>query len=399
MRYQRGGFISDFYNPLEVPDAPTIGTATAGDGSASVTFTAPSDVGGSAITEYGAVSTPGGITGTSASSPVTVAGLTNGTSYTFQVWAINSYGPSAYSGASGSVTPAQLQRGIFAGGYTGSYINVISYISISSTGNATYFGDLTVNVSGLAGASSSTRGVFGGGTNSPGGNQETNVIGYITIATTGNATDFGDLATKRYALTACSNNSRALFAGGYSDISGSRISSIDYITIATTGNATNFGNLYDAVTGPMGCASPTRGLFAGGYTQFGSRLSTIGYVTIASTGNTTSFGDLTEGRFDGAACSSSTRGVFAGGYITTNTIDYVTIASTGNATDFGDLTVSARSLAGTSSETRGVFGGGTSINVIQYITIASTGNATDFGDLLSSTGSLAACSNCYGGVQ
>jgi hypothetical protein len=71
-----------------------------------VTFTAPSNVGGSAITNYYAVSNPGQITASSVTSPVTVTGLTNGTSYTFTVWALNSFGPSAYSAASGSVTPS-----------------------------------------------------------------------------------------------------------------------------------------------------------------------------------------------------------------------------------------------------------------------------------------------------
>jgi hypothetical protein len=100
------GFVSSFYDPLKNPNAPTVGTASAGDTQASVTFTAPSNVGGSAITNYYAVSNPGQITASSVTSPVTVTGLTNGTNYTFTVWALNSFGPSAYSAASGSVTPS-----------------------------------------------------------------------------------------------------------------------------------------------------------------------------------------------------------------------------------------------------------------------------------------------------
>jgi hypothetical protein len=104
-RYQ-AAIITASYNGLLVPNAPTIGTATAGAGSASVAFTAPSNVGGSAITSYTAISSPGGITGTGASSPVTVSGLTNGTAYTFTVVATNSYGSGPASAASNSVTPA-----------------------------------------------------------------------------------------------------------------------------------------------------------------------------------------------------------------------------------------------------------------------------------------------------
>ena len=123
MRYP-AGFISAFYNPLKNPDAPTIGTATGGNASASVTFTAPSDVGGGAITGYSVVSTPGGLVGTGASSPVTVSGLTNGTAYTFKVWATNAYGPSGLSAASNSVTPALAIGSAYGGGYYAGQIGV-----------------------------------------------------------------------------------------------------------------------------------------------------------------------------------------------------------------------------------------------------------------------------------
>jgi hypothetical protein len=106
-RYQ-GGFITASYNGLKVPNAPTIGTATAGNLSASVTFTAPSNVGGGAITGYTVISSPGSITGTGTSSPVTVSGLTAGTSYTFTVVATNAYGTGPASAASNSATPKNI---------------------------------------------------------------------------------------------------------------------------------------------------------------------------------------------------------------------------------------------------------------------------------------------------
>jgi hypothetical protein len=89
-----------------VPGAPTIGTATGGNAQASVTFTAPADPGVPAITGYIVTSNPEGITASGGSSPIVVTGLTNGTSYTFTVQAINATGTSPSSAASNSVTPS-----------------------------------------------------------------------------------------------------------------------------------------------------------------------------------------------------------------------------------------------------------------------------------------------------
>ena len=112
-----GGLISAF-NSLKVANAPTIGSATAGNQKACVAFTAPSCVGGGAITSYIAVSNPGFKTGTGTTSPITVSCLTACTAYTFTVSANNAYGPSAFSAASGSATPFTTGTvGIFALGY------------------------------------------------------------------------------------------------------------------------------------------------------------------------------------------------------------------------------------------------------------------------------------------
>ena len=91
------------------PDAPTDVTATAGNAQATVSFTAPSSNGGSAITSYTATSSPGDITAAvnqAGSGDITVTGLTNETAYTFTVTATNAIGTSVASAASNSVTPA-----------------------------------------------------------------------------------------------------------------------------------------------------------------------------------------------------------------------------------------------------------------------------------------------------
>jgi uncharacterized protein (TIGR02145 family) len=89
-----------------VPGAPTIGTATAGNAQAVVTFTAPASNGGSAITGYTVTSNPDDHTGSGLSSPITVTGLTNGTTYTFTVTATNINGTGTASAASNSVIPS-----------------------------------------------------------------------------------------------------------------------------------------------------------------------------------------------------------------------------------------------------------------------------------------------------
>ncbi|MEO8132499.1 MAG: fibronectin type III domain-containing protein [Betaproteobacteria bacterium] len=89
-----------------VPGAPTIGTATAGDAQATVSFSPPASNGGSAITSYKVTSSPGAITANGAASPITIPGLANGVTYTFTVQAVNAIGTGAPSAASNPVTPA-----------------------------------------------------------------------------------------------------------------------------------------------------------------------------------------------------------------------------------------------------------------------------------------------------
>ncbi len=95
-------------NPV-VSGAPTSPVATAGNAQVSVAFSAPSFNGGSTITGYTVTSSPGGLTGNGAASPVVVNGLTNGTAYTFTVTATNSAGTSSASSASAAVTPKAPQ--------------------------------------------------------------------------------------------------------------------------------------------------------------------------------------------------------------------------------------------------------------------------------------------------
>jgi len=131
-------------------------------------------------------------------------------------------------------------RGIIAGSTASS--NVMDYITISTTGNGSDFGDLTVGRTNLAATSNHTnnRGVFAGGI------ATTNTIDYITISSTGNATNFSDLTLARGNLSATSNgtNERGVFCGG------STTNVIDYITINSISDATDFGDLLSERIGP-----------------------------------------------------------------------------------------------------------------------------------------------------
>jgi hypothetical protein len=85
-------------------------------------------------------------------------------------------------------------------------------------------------------------------------------ISYVTIASTGNATEFGDLTQQRYILAGTSSSITGVFAGGYNISVGDRVNTIDYITIATTGGATDFGDLTTAREGLAACSSGHGGL-------------------------------------------------------------------------------------------------------------------------------------------
>ncbi len=146
-----------------VPSAPVIGSASAGDGFANVTFSAPSNDGGSAITSYTVTSSPGGLASTSNGSPIAVFGLTNGTAYTFTVRANNGAGQGPASAPSNQVTPIGVPgapTGVTATG--GSSSASISFSAPFSNGSAITNYIATSSPGGLTGSSSSSPVTVGG---------------------------------------------------------------------------------------------------------------------------------------------------------------------------------------------------------------------------------------------
>jgi len=202
-------------------------------------------------------------------------------------------------------------RGLFVGGF---YTN-IDYITIASTGNATGFGNLSSSAddtpSAMAGA---TRTIFakvgaalGAGTSER--------IDYVTTASTGNSANWGTITSgaRKQNIEAASSSTRGLLAGGYQNYPYSYYyNTIEYITISSSGETNDFGDLSQALDAGSFGSGKTRAVFGGGYTSGGSRINVLQYVTIASTGNATDFGDLTASKSGMGTASSVHGGNYSG---------------------------------------------------------------------------------------
>ena len=193
----------------------------------------------------------------------------------------------------------------------------ILFYSLASEGNTADFGNLTYACYGSATCTgSSTRMIHCGGSYYGGSPQTTrarNIIDYMTIASTGNATDFGDLSTARDVRATISNGVRSVMGGGQNApadqgaVSATKENIMEYVTIASTGNATDFGDLTVARSQNGGTSSSTRGVYIGGRAPGASNI--IDYITIASTGDATDYGDLVTARIDGGSAGNGHGGL------------------------------------------------------------------------------------------
>ena len=314
-------------------------------------------------------------------------------------------GITTFTGTSGIVMPSGdtayrggRGRGVFCGGYNPTAYNIMDYVTIATLGNAIDFGDLTTSVRLATGNGSSTRGIVSGGVIKE-------EIQYTTISSTGNTLDFGSISWgASYGLMSAGNSTRNLIIGGYNPTLGD-VTTIDFITFSTLGNSSFFGDLQEKARYGKAISSPTR-LVVGGDALNASKRN-LEFVTISTLGDGKDFGDLITCVSGPGGCASPTRGIFAGGAhpADVDSIEYITFSSRGNAIDFGNLTTTKHYYgSGTSSSTRGIFAAGEKYNPqtfrseIDYITIATTGNAADFGDVTQTRGQTSDFSDSAGGL-
>ena len=194
---------------------------------------------------------------------------------------------SAVSGGTGAAASSST-RGVCALGQQPSgNTNILNFIQIMTTGDSIDFGDLTGVLAEGAGCGSETRGIINKGSGSLGND-------FFTIASKGNAIDFGEdtgRTDSQRGCGSCSNSTRGLFAGGgpYGPAS---LNVMRYITIASTGNAVEFGDRTIKTRLVSAAANRTRGVFTSGLDP-NVNYNVIDYVEISTLGDALDFGDLT----------------------------------------------------------------------------------------------------------
>ena len=271
----------------------------------------------------------------------------------------------------------QGSRGCWSGGgqraENGASADHTYYITISTPANALLFGSTINDLWRCAGTSGRGRGLISGGTvhNTP--TNASNKMWYVTIATPSAATAFGDLVTDRINPGAASNGTRALIMAGWgthNQIATGK-TSIDYVTRATTGAATNFGNLSHGtkrssmVLTNTATGNGTYAMIMCDLLNYSSSWSSAkyDYIAIATGTGSIIFGGMgPQVRGDGiTANSNGTRSIWSGGYMGSwhTYMEYLTWSTLGNALAYGRMQYNITGGSGVEDGSRGVIGGGT----------------------------------------
>jgi hypothetical protein len=263
-------------------------------------------------------------------------------------WSISTQGTAAQSTGQLQVDGVRIQNGCASDGtygyVAGGYMNdspqvtaTIEYINFANTSsNAQDFGDMTTAKRFCTSCGDDTRGIIAGGT---AGSTYYNETEYITYASPGNASAFGTLNTTNALMGAAVNDSTyALFQG---DTSTANVQ-IDYVTIQTTGNASDFGDGSEGRYTSDGAGDATYALIAGGGP---TPTDSIDYFTFVTPSNATDFGNLSNPRNRHSAAEDGTYATFARGTGNVpdqfNDVDYVTVQTPGNASSSVTLVTSA----------------------------------------------------------
>ncbi|OGT13239.1 MAG: hypothetical protein A3F73_07820 [Gallionellales bacterium RIFCSPLOWO2_12_FULL_59_22] len=291
-----------------VPDAPTIGTATAGNAQATVTFAAPGSTGGSAITGYTA--NCGGITNTGAASPITVTGLTNGTAYTCTVTATNAVGTGAASDASNSVTPATVPGAPAIGTATAGNAQATVAFTAPGTGGSAITG-YTANCGGITNTGASSPITVTGLTN---GAAYTCTVAATNAAGTGAASGASNSVTPLGSQAITFNPAPGVIVGGTGLVSA---------TGGASGNAVTF--TVPTTTGVCSVTGSTvTGLTAGTCTVAANQAGSANYaaapqatqnITVGQAGQTITF-DAAPGVIVGGTGTVSATGGASGNPVT-----------------------------------------------------------------------------------
>ena len=282
------------------------------------------------------------------------------------------------------------------------HTSTISYGSINTTGNATSFGSLTQARSATAAVSNEVTGVFAGGStySYPTWTMH-NTIDYVSFATTGNASDFGDMSETKYRMgSVAASTGKGFFVGG-SGASYADNTTAEYVTISTPGNAVvATGMTIGSAVNISSYGNPAAG--EGTYSLHGDaggtdiekmNLHTIGTAAV-------DFGsDTANTHQDASACSDDTYWATQGGSSGARHISRATFATNASNVDFGDLQQNGGEGSSATSDvstSRCLVTGRYWIpyhyNHIEYYDITTTSNASDYGDLVTNSRQGAATS-------
>ena len=182
-------------------------------------------------------------------------------------------------------------RGITLGNY--SQDNVMNYVEIATLGNAKDFGDLTVGRHTNTAASSPIHGFCIGGNTSDG---NVGSIDRITISTTGSAIKFGDLSEIRGSTPGGASNSVTAIIYGGRTRNSTPLNTIEKMNMSTQGSSRSFGDIKQLGNQINGAtSSSTKVITMGGYlSPTNAYTNVINIITISSSGGGEDFGDLTQ---------------------------------------------------------------------------------------------------------